>query len=188
MPKTGNNHSNLLDQLMDAAEKAVPKTEKSTFADSCIKIASNTPPSLQETLDNLAENVNKARSMKKQAQMELGTHVSPEPNFDEMAGEIPGDPDRSRTRMDETANLEEAKQSLADALIALCGSVEQAVDCLQAGSDDKQDSLAEGDETEPLGDYLEGDELGDDMIPSDILGGDPDASPEYKAMDRPFPR
>ena len=105
-----------------------------------------------------------------------------EPDFDAMAGGeegMPGDElGMGGDEMGMGGDIEGAKQSLADALKSLCGGVEQAMECLQS-SEGMEDGL--GMEDEGLGaedefgledEGLEDEALGDDMIPSDILGGD----------------
>jgi hypothetical protein len=67
-------------------------------------------------------------------------------------------------------DMEEAKQHLADALVSLCGGVDEAMECLQSSGD--------------IGDELEmGEELGDDMVPSELLGGEPEQEPEPAPAD-----
>lgn len=193
--KTGNNHSTLLDSLMKAAEKAAPQAQKSTFADSCIKIASESEPTLQETLEKMASQVTREQKMRKQAQMELDAPpISDEPDFDAMAGEEPPMEDPMEEPTEGVADLEDAKQSLADALVALCGSVDQAIECLQSGSapDELDESPLDGAEVEE-------DMATDDVIPGEILDSEPEpmmkpmeAGPEMPApapeMQQPFPR
>lgn len=176
--KTGNNHSTLLDSLIEAAEKAAPKAEKSTFADSCIKIASVTPPTLQETLQKMASQVTHEKRMRKQAQMELDSppaDMGAEPDFDGMAGgaEPPMDEPMAEP-MDEGGNVEDAKQALADALIALCGGVDQAMDCLQGGGEGLGEDLEE---------IPEDDMPADDVIPDDMLDSGPEEMPKPMEQD-----
>lgn len=191
--KTGNSHSNLLDQLLKAADNAAPKTKKSTFSESCIKIASETPPDLKETLQKMAGENEKQKSMRKQAQMELDMPpVSNEPDFDEMAGA----PDVSDSPLEEPADeagadLEEAKQSLADAFVALCGSVENAIECLQTSKEPEMDETEEFDEFDesPLDSTPEDDLATNDVIPNDMLQSEPMPKPmEAPEMQQPFPR
>jgi hypothetical protein len=117
--------------------------------------------------------------MRKQAQMELDappmgdSGFDSEPDFDGMAGDMsrPEMESPLEEPMDEAGpNLEDAKQSLADALIALCGGVEQAMDCLQSGDvgAEMPDELDEA----PLDADLD-DDFSDDVIPGDLLESEP---------------
>jgi hypothetical protein len=156
--KTGNQHSPLLDQLIKAAEDVKPK-EITPFKDTIIKIASETPPSLRETLTKVAQDLDKHKKILKPAQFDAPP-VPDEPNFDAMAeGTDEGFGDDAGLEGD-MEDLEGAKQHLADALVALCGSVDDAVACLQGG----QDSFGEEEA---------GAELGDDMVPQELLTEEP---------------
>lgn len=191
--RTGNSHSTLLDQLIKAAEDAAPKTEKIAFADHCIKIASEPPASLQDTLNKMAREANRQNKLRKQAQMDIGRSMgkSMESPMGESDGSPMGspmggmdggmedssmDPDFDGMLDDsmeapEAANepdIDGVKQSLTDALISLCGGVEEAVACLQ-GSGGGMDELDEG----PLDSIDEEEDVfGDDnVVPDDLLEG-----------------
>ena len=173
--KIGNQHSSLLDQLIKAAEGVKPK-EVTLFKDTIIKIASDTPPTLKETLDKVVQDAKKHTKIMKQAQFNAPP-VSAEPNFDEMASGSPEieEPGLGEAGLGEAGegngeDMEGAKQHLVDALVSLCGGTEQAIESIQSsGSEfDSMDDGGDIDMTEELG---EEEELDDDMIPSELLRG-----------------
>lgn len=114
--KIGNAHSNILKSLSQAENKE----KTASFSDAILKIASEKPQSLKETLASISKTNSK---LIKQAQMENMPPPAPEAHPSDM-GTSPQPPQ-------EDNGVEDAKKGLIDALIALCGGKEQAIQCIQ---------------------------------------------------------
>ena len=195
--KTGNRHSLLLDQMIAAAEKAKPKAN-TPFANTIIKIASTQPPQLSDALKKLAADVSKSNKILRRGQItrsvepgfnggnaeELSGVEDPNVDFDSMVGaDDGGSPELEESGLSAPeptgdmgmggGDIEGAKRSLSDALIALCGSPQDAIACIE-GNQGGEDDLG-GD---AIGDDLGGDDLdlGDESeeLTGDELGGEGD--------------
>ncbi len=151
MNKTGNQHSNLLDKLIEASN--VQKEDDNNFAQQIMESIKQPPqPTLKQILSEVVKSGGKTR-ISKTAQFDAP--AGPEMAGPEMAGP-PADagigPEDEGAPTNEPADTEGAKESLCEALIALCGDIESAHACL---------------------DQHGGEEIGDEEMPdmeSDIPG------------------
>lgn len=143
--KLGNNHSDILSSIMNVQPT---KTEQSSFQKIAQSILSQPEkPTLKQVFAQFEE---------------MGDSVvDADPVGNTMGAEpVDGPMDDGST----DTVTEEIKQKLADALIAACGGVEEAKQCL--------DSLGLGSE-EPLPDEMGGmDEMGTDSMGTDGMGMD----------------
>jgi hypothetical protein len=166
--KIGNQYSSLMDQFVTAAEQVKSKTA-TTFKDSLIKIAATKQTTLHETLTKLANTVKKAQL---NMPPDEPTPNMGMPNPDQQNPGLGDDfnDDGLNAEPNSTANVEEAKTDLAKALIALCGTVENAVQCLQSQADLES---PESETTEGEDDWANGlgEDMGDDMVPPELLSG-----------------
>jgi len=195
MTKTGNNNSKLLDSLVKAATKQPAKPEVEFDINTILK-NNPTEPTLQEIF---ADVVGKSgKNITRIAQVGgfgggMAAKPMPEPAaeedamFDEVGdiGEPPVDEEFDEELGGELGgecDQEAVKQNLVDALVALCGSPEEAAECVTNQTTMPPAEGLPGEEApldEPLGD---GDELGG--TPHDMAAEIPSAMP--KAMPSPM--
>jgi hypothetical protein len=128
MNKTGNQHSNLLDKLIEASH--VQKEDDNNFAQQIMEsIKQPAQPTLRQILSEVVKSGGKTK-ISKTAQFDA-------PADPGMAGP-PADagpmPEDEGAPTNEPADTEGAKESLCEALIALCGDIESAHACLDQHS------------------------------------------------------
>ena len=138
---TGNAHSTLLNSLLEVANNTSSKEQKQV--EKTKRIASN----FQDLLKPAQANLDQEHGW---SNVVNDNSITPE----EFLGN--GDPEVE----DNDPGVDSAKQSLVDALISLCGSVEEAIQCIRA-SDNTDESALESDDNV----------IQDDIIPSNILDG-----------------
>jgi len=191
MTKTGNNNSKLLDSFVKAVttQPAKPEVEFDIS-----KILKNNPqePTLQEIFADVVRGSGKNITRVAQYGGGVGGGMAgmkpmPEPAVKEDAmfgdvgdiGEPPMDDEFSGEELGGECDQEAVKQNLVDALVALCGSPEEAAECVTNQTMPPAEGLP-GEE--PLGDDPLGGELGG--APDDMAAEMPSAMP--KAMPAPM--
>lgn len=172
MMKQGNNHSSLLEKLAEAATSTEKK--KVSFDETVIEALKQAK---QPTLKDIIADVAKGKNVHKTAQWDsLSPKPMPEPPMDESLGEPeigldtePGLPEDTldTNPVEPEGDTESAKNSVAQALIDLCGSPEAACDCINALG---------GDIDETNGETLP-DELGVEEPLDEELGGEMPPAP-----------
>lgn len=190
MQKTGNNNSKLLDDMVKAAEGAKPSS-RPDMSKFYINVDSEPKPDFAATFANLVKEAQIMTPPKPMgmAPKSLGMDDAPTGGLgdgiggglddglgDEMGGLDNGLDDGLGNGLDEgTGDVESAKDTLAQALIDLCGGVDAATDILQsAGGGMSEDVIEDADEIPDLaGEEPFGEEpLGD---PAAMPIGDEDA-------------
>ena len=191
MNKQGNNHSKLLAQLTKAAS-VEPKKGNSFDKQILDALRQAKQPRLQDILADVA----KGKNVHKTAQWDsISPKPMSEPPMDDGLGGIDdglggglqdgegphglGGPEDTldTAPVEPDGDTESAKQSIAQALVDLCGSPEAACDCvntLGGAVDDLDNGLGEespmdGLDEEPLG----GDELGTEEMPTPMEAPSP---------------
>ena len=184
MNKIGNLHS----ALLDALTKTAAKKDQPAFDINEILRKQPKPPTLQELFAEAVRNSGK--NVKRTAQFDSmpGDELGGAPGGE--LGDMPGDegppPPMDSAPEDEGIPGEEdensgVKQHLVDALIELCGSAEEASQCIldQAGP---EEDLG-GDLVGELGEDLPGDDLsGEDMLGDEMPG----MAEEMQPVDKPM--
>lgn len=131
MQKTGNQHSNFLSQFAEIAKntKIAAKGETKSFTDII-----NFPAPKQPTLREIFQKTAQFNDMPEESP-NMGSDLGTEP-----MGEM-GDVGESTQVAEDT---EGAKSHLANALIALCGGIEEAKACLDASGEPTAGEMTEG--------------------------------------------
>jgi len=163
MQKQGNNHSSLLDSIMKTAESSEPK--KVSFDETVLEALKATEqPSLKDIIADVSKGKNIRRTAQWDSMADPMAKPMAEPPMDEglepgQATELVPEDTLDTNPVEPEGDTEAAKQSVAQALVDLCGSPEAACDCVN--------SLTGG--AEGLGDELGAEEpmdeeLGDEML------------------------
>lgn len=131
MQKTGNQHSDFLSQFAEIAKntKTAAKKETKSFADII-----NFPAPKQPTLREIFQKAAQFNDMPEETP-DMGSDLGAEP-----MGEM-GDMGEGEQVAEDT---EGAKSHLANALIALCGGIEEAKACLDASGEPTAGEIPEG--------------------------------------------
>jgi len=166
MMKQGNNHSSLLEKLAEAAANTTEK-KKVSFDETVLEaLKQANQPSLRDIIADVA----KGKNVHKTAQWDSFSKPMPEPPMEGpdlgMEPELGAPEDTLDTEpVEPEGDVEAAKQSLAQALVDLCGTPEAACDCvnmLAGGADEMNGELPP--EELGIGEEPMGEELGDEML------------------------
>lgn len=137
MMKSGNNHSSLLDSLVKAAETVKKPVVNNSFVDIVMNNLKNGQPKPLTVEDIL----------RKHAQMDMQSPAPPAPGGSPAPGAPMGDPGAQEAP---AGDPEAAKNSIAQALVDLCGGVEEAKQCIDAVGGSAENSMEQLPEEEPM--------------------------------------
>jgi len=168
MKKTGNNNSELLDKFAQIASESPKKAEVDFDIEAILK---NKPqaPSLKEILADVMKNGGK--NITRTAQLaEAPADVPVNTEFDGLMDDALGDGPEGPDLGEEGCDHEAVKANLIEALIAMCGSPEEACDCIMGKG--AEEGLPEDD--------LAG--------PPEELGGEMPGLDEPEPMAAPMPK
>ncbi len=185
--KIGNNNSTFLQKVAEiAADMSGPKETRSEFKDQILKITSKTEPALKDILAQFMDPKPMPGEM-------------PKPMPGDMAQPMPGDMGEMDELEDPLTDSimddggldpgmegiggdDEAKRLMCEAIVALCGSPEEAHNCIDeytAGGEEAPPDLEEDPMADPMADPME--DVGADV------GAMPMENPSAMPMDGASP-